>query len=71
MTLKNNSIVYSNVKFLGLSEYTGKKLHYHKKNVDLQMTLNATSKNDSITYSNVKFFVPSESADRNCITIKK
>jgi len=35
MTLKNNSIVYPNVKFLGLSEYAGKKLHYHKKSVDL------------------------------------
>jgi len=29
--LENNTIVYPNVKLLELSEYAGKKLHYHKK----------------------------------------
>jgi len=52
MTLKNNSIVNPNVKFLGLSKYAGKKLHYHKKKCwssknlerDLQKWLNFVSK---------------------------
>lgn len=60
MIVKNNSIVHSNVKFVGLSEYADKKLHYHKKSVYLQMILHATYKNGSITYPNVIFFVPSE-----------
>lgn len=63
--------MYSNAKFLGPSQYSGKKNIIIKKSVDLQMTLNATSKSGSTTYPVVKIFALSEYFYRNCISTTK